>query len=72
MALCDNAFCTEEVADCGHIAMAGRKFCCLACTDDWRRQNDALIEAAAPFHVPAHESGARDFSAELADRRREK
>jgi hypothetical protein len=72
MALCDNAFCTEEVADCGHIVMAGRKFCCLACAGDWRRQNDALIEAAAPFHVPACEGGARGLGAELGDHRPEK
>jgi len=72
MALCDNAFCSGEIADCGHIAMAGRKFCCLVCADDWRRQNDALIDAAAPFHIRAHEQSGRGHNAYLSDNRREK
>jgi hypothetical protein len=70
MALCDNAFCAREIADSGYITMAGRKFCCLACIDNWRRQNDALIEAAARFHIPAHEDSARRPATDLSDGRR--
>lgn len=72
MALCDNAFCTEEIADCGHIAVAGRKFCCLACADDWRRQNDALTEAGAPFSLPARENNPTGLRADVLHSRRRK
>jgi hypothetical protein len=72
MVLCDNALCTEEIADCGHVVMAGRKFCCLACADGWRRQNDALIEAGAPFHLPVRENNHTGPGAELLYGRRRK
>jgi hypothetical protein len=52
--------------------MAGRKFCCLACAEDWRRQNDALIEAAAPFHLPVQQNSARNIRGDLPDSRRRK
>jgi hypothetical protein len=52
--------------------MAGRKFCSLPCAENWRRQNDALIEAAAPFHVPAQKDSLRSPHAVHSDSRRGK
>jgi hypothetical protein len=53
MVLCENAYCVEEIAECSYTELGGRKFCCIACAEDWKRQNEALIEAAEPFHTPA-------------------
>jgi hypothetical protein len=52
--------------------MASRKFCCLACAENWCRQNEALIEAAAPFHIPAQENNAGGLRAGLSDSPRRK
>lgn len=60
MVLCDNAFCSGEVIEFEYVALAGRKFCCVACADAWRQQNEALAEAATPF---------RDASASREERR---
>ena len=49
MVLCDNVFCSGEVIEFEYIATAGRKFCCVACSDAWRQQNEALAEAARPL-----------------------
>jgi hypothetical protein len=49
MVLCDNVFCSSEVIEFEYIALAGRKFCCVACSDAWRQQNEALAEAARPL-----------------------
>jgi hypothetical protein len=52
--------------------LAGRKFCCIECAHDWHRQNEALIEAAAPFHLPAQTGSAGGLRADLSDGRRRK
>jgi hypothetical protein len=49
MVLCDNVFCSEEVVEFEYIALAGRRFCCVACADAWRQQNEALAAAATPL-----------------------
>ncbi len=67
MTLCDNAFCTVEIAGFEYIATAGRKFCCIACAEDWRRQNEALINAAEPFHTALREHGADAARAGIAE-----
>jgi hypothetical protein len=46
MAFCDNVFCTGDVSEHDHVALAGRKFCSVACAEDWYRQNEALAEPA--------------------------
>jgi hypothetical protein len=46
MAFCDNVFCTHQVKDSESVSLAGRKFCCAACAEDWYRQNEALAEPA--------------------------
>ena len=48
MIICDNVFCSGEVIEFEYIALAGRKFCCVACADAWHQQNEALTEAAMP------------------------
>jgi hypothetical protein len=67
MALCDNAFCTVEIVGFEYIATAGRKFCCIACAENWRRQNEALINAAEPFHTPPREHGANPARPAIAE-----
>ena len=57
MDLCDNVFCSSEVIEFEYIALAGRRFCCLACADAWRQQNEALAEAATPLRET---SGSRE------------
>ena len=50
---CDNAFCPGLTDEPKEVALKeGHRFCSLACADDWKRQNEALIDAAAPFRVP--------------------
>ncbi len=49
MVLCDNVFCTGETVEFEYITIAGRKFCCVACADDWYQQNEVLAEAATPL-----------------------
>jgi len=49
MDICDNVFCAGEIIDFEYVSVAGRSFCCIACADDWNRQNEALEEAADPF-----------------------
>ncbi len=49
MVLCDNVFCSGEVVEFEYITLAGRRFCCVACADDWYQQNEALAEAATPL-----------------------
>ena len=49
MALCENAFCTSKIEEFEYVVEASRKFCCVACAEDWLRQNEALVEAAEPF-----------------------
>ena len=44
MVLCDNVFCSGEVIEFEYIATAGRKFCCVACSDAWCHQNEAFAE----------------------------
>jgi hypothetical protein len=46
MAFCDNVFCTNQVHESECVPLAGRKFCCAACAEDWYRQNEALAEPA--------------------------
>jgi hypothetical protein len=48
MAYCDNVFCTGDVSEHEHVALAGRKFCSAACAEDWYQQNEALAEPAGP------------------------
>jgi hypothetical protein len=55
MVLCDNVFCSGEVIEFEYIALAGRKFCCVACSDAWLQQNEALSEAARPFREASRE-----------------
>jgi hypothetical protein len=49
MVLCDNVFCSGEVVEFEYITLAGRRFCCVACADAWRQQNEVLAEAATPL-----------------------
>lgn len=49
MVLCDNVFCTEQAVEFEYVMLAGRRFCCLACAEDWQHQNEVLAEAASPF-----------------------
>jgi hypothetical protein len=53
MVLCDNVFCAGETIEFEYVTLAGRRFCCIACAEDWHHQNEVLAEAAAPFHTPA-------------------
>jgi hypothetical protein len=53
MVLCDNAFCSYEVSESDGLLFAGRRFCCVACAEDWERQNEALNEAAEAFYIPS-------------------
>ncbi|MFZ1110505.1 MAG: hypothetical protein WAN43_19435 [Rhodomicrobium sp.] len=46
MAFCDNVFCSNHVRESESVPLAGRKFCCEACAEDWYRQNEALAEPA--------------------------
>ncbi len=69
MTLCDNAFCTVEIVECGYIAKAGRKFCCIACAENWRQQNEALTDAAAPFHSPPRRRGSSGLQTEISEGR---
>jgi len=55
MVLCDNVFCSGEVIEFEYIATAGRKFCCVACSDAWHQQNEALSQAARPFREASRE-----------------
>ncbi len=69
MALCDNVFCSEPVQEFEYVILAGRKFCCIACAEDWHRQNEALAEAASPFHSHAKEQKPKPITA-AGNRRR--
>ena len=60
MVLCENVFCSGEVVEFEYVALAGRKFCCLACADAWQQQNEAFADAASPL---------RDASAAREERR---
>jgi hypothetical protein len=71
MRICDNAFCSNEIKECDSIALAGQQFCCSACAEDWQRQNEALIEMAAPFHSPAYGFDAAFRKRNEASRRRD-
>ena len=59
MVLCDNVFCSGEVIELEYVALAGRKFCCLACADAWEQQNAALADAASPLRDAAASRGER-------------
>ncbi len=49
MVLCENAYCGNQVVELEYVEVAARRFCCIACAEDWERQNEALISAASPF-----------------------
>jgi hypothetical protein len=51
MVLCDNVFCASETIEFEYVMLAGRRFCCIACAEDWHHQNEVLAEAASPFHA---------------------
>ncbi|KAI94547.1 hypothetical protein T281_10305 [Rhodomicrobium udaipurense JA643] len=61
--VCENAFCACETVESEHVSVAGRRFCCIACAEDWARHNGALVEV----HVSANrsEAGARPSDAPL-------
>ena len=66
MVPCGNAFCMVEIGESNYIVVESRKFCCAGCAEDWCRQNDALNEAAAPFHTQAGARSRRSGSAQTA------
>jgi hypothetical protein len=66
MVPCGNAFCLVEIGESNYIVVESRKFCCIGCAEDWRRQNDALNEAAAPFHTQVLARNRRSGSARTA------
>ena len=49
MVLCDNVFCSGEIVEFEYVPLAGRKFCCVACAEAWRQQNEAFAAAATPL-----------------------
>jgi hypothetical protein len=53
MVLCDNVFCEGVTVEFEYVMLAGRRFCCVACAEDWHHQNEVLVEAASAFHTPA-------------------
>ncbi|ADP71160.1 hypothetical protein Rvan_1924 [Rhodomicrobium vannielii ATCC 17100] len=61
--VCENAFCACETVESEHVSVEGRRFCCIACAEDWVRHNGAHVEAP----VPANRHGARPTDAPLGD-----
>jgi hypothetical protein len=39
--VCENAFCACETVESEYVSVAGRRFCCIACAEDWVRHNAA-------------------------------
>lgn len=66
MVRCDNVFCASEAVEFEYVMLAGRRFCCIACAEDWHHQNEVLAEAASPFRAPtkAKSRPAREEGAE--------
>jgi hypothetical protein len=62
MVLCDNVFCEGVTVEFEYVMLAGRRFCCVACAEDWHHQNEVLVEAGSAFHTPAsgHRGGIRE------------
>lgn len=65
MVLCDNVFCEGETVEFEYVMLAGRRFCCIACAEDWHHQNEVLVEAASAFHPPAKKLSGNLFEARM-------
>ena len=65
MVLCDNVFCSNETIEFEYVTLAGRRFCCVACAEDWYQQNEVLAEST----IPAEKTASPDKKSAQTDTR---